>query len=113
MVELRMPFVEAGRYGDFREVVSPRADAYADRFAPYDYLSAADSPDFNFKEMRSNFVFRWEWSPGSALYLVWSRGACDFEEAYGDFDAARDFDRLFSAAGDNTFLVKISKWFSI
>ena len=107
-----MPFVAAGRYGDFREVVSPRAGSYRDRFAPYDYLAAADSPDFNFKEMRSNLVYRWEWSPGSALYLVWSRGATDFEER-GEFAAGRDFDRLLSAAGDNTFMVKISKWFSI
>ncbi len=62
--------------------------------------------------MRSNLVYRWEWSPGSALYLVWSRGATDFEER-GEFAAGRDFDRLLSAAGDNTFMVKISKWFSI
>lgn len=108
-----MPFVAAGRYRDFREVVSPRAGAYEDRFAPYDYLAAADSPDFNFKQMRSNLVYRWEWSPGSALYLVWSRGATDFEGERGEFAAGRDLDRLFSAAGDNTVMVKISKWLSI
>ncbi len=108
-----MPFVAAGRYGNFREVVSPRAAEYGERFAPYDYLSGADSPDFNFKEMRSNLVFRWEWSPGSTLFLVWSRGASDYEEKFGTFSAGRDFDRLFSTPGDNAFMVKISKWFSI
>ena len=108
-----MPFVAAGRYGKFREVVSPRADEYKDRFAPYDYLAAADSPDFNFKEMRSNVVFRWEWSPGSTLYLVWSRGATDNEEQFGTFSAGRDFNRLFSTPGDNVFMIKISKWFNI
>jgi hypothetical protein len=108
-----MPFVAAGRYTNFREVVAPRAKEYGDRFAPYDYLAANDSPDFNFKEMRSNLVFRWEWSPGSTLYLVWSRGATDSEDAYGKFSAGRDFDRLFSTAGDNAFMIKISKWLSI
>ncbi len=108
-----MPFIAAGRYSRFREVVSPRADEYASRFAPYDYLAEAESPDFNFKEMRSNFVFRWEWSPGSALYLVWSRGASDFEEERGEFEVGRDFDRLLSTAGDDTFMIKISKWFSV
>jgi len=108
-----MPFVAAGRYSDFREVVSPRADEYGERFAPYDYLAGADSPDFNFKEMRSNLVFRWEWSPGSTLFLVWSRGASDYEEKFGTFSAGRDFDRLFSTPGDNAFMIKVSKWFSI
>jgi hypothetical protein len=108
-----MPFVAAGRYTNFREVVAPRAKEYGDRFAPYDYLTANDSPDFNFKQMRSNLVFRWEWSPGSTLYLVWSRGATDSEDEYGRFSAGRDFDRLFSTAGDNAFMIKISKWLSI
>ncbi|MFA4948852.1 MAG: DUF5916 domain-containing protein [Candidatus Krumholzibacteriia bacterium] len=108
-----MPFVAAGRYSNFREVVAPRTKEYGERFASYDYLAAADSPDFNFKEMRSNLVFRWEWSPGSTLYLVWSRGASDYEEKFGTFSAGRDFDRLFSTSGDNAFMIKISKWFSI
>jgi hypothetical protein len=108
-----MPFVAAGRYGDFREVVTPRAREYGERFASYDYLAAADNPDFNFKELRSNLVFRWEWSPGSTLFLVWSRGASDYEEKFGTFSAGRDFDRLFSTPGDNAFMIKISKWFSI
>jgi hypothetical protein len=108
-----MPFVAAGRYSDFREVVAPRADEYDDRFAPYGYLASNDSPDFNFKEMRSNVVFRWEWSPGSTLYLVWSRGATDFEEQHGGFSAGRDFDRLFSTAGDNVFMIKVSKWLNM
>ncbi len=107
-----MPFVAAGRYSDYREVVSPRADEYADRFAPYDYLAANESPDFNFKEIRSNVVFRWEWSPGSTLYLVWSRNAADYEEN-GAFDAGHDFDQLFSTSGDNAFMIKITKWFNM
>jgi len=105
-----MPYVTAGRYSNYREVVEPHASNYLDRFAPYDY---SDNLDFNFKEFNSNLVFRWEYSPGSTLFLVWSRGASDFEDEYGRFDAGRDLGNLFSAPGDNTFLVKINKWFSL
>jgi hypothetical protein len=105
-----MPYITAGRYSDYREVVAPHASNYDDRFAPYDY---SDNLDFNFKEFNSNLVFRWEYSPGSTLFLVWSRGASDYEEEYGRFDAGRDLGNLFSSPGDNTFLVKINKWFSL
>jgi hypothetical protein len=107
-----MPYIAAGRYSDFREVVRPHAPNYADRFAPFDYLQY-ENPDFNFKQFNSNLVFRWEYSPGSTIYLVWSRGATDFEEEFGEFDFRRDMNTLFSTAGDNTFLVKINKWFSL
>ena len=105
-----MPFVTAGKYSGYREVVAPHAPDYDDRFAPYDY---SDNLDFNFKEFNSNLVFRWEYSPGSTLFLVWSRGASDFEEEYGRFEPGRDLGNLFSTAGDNTFLIKINKWFSM
>ena len=105
-----MPYITAGKYTDYRAVVEPHASEYDDRFAPYDY---SDNLDFNFKEFNSNLVFRWEFSPGSTLFLVWSRGASEFEEEYGKFDAGRDMSNLFSAPGDNTFLVKINKWFSM
>jgi len=105
-----MPYLTAGKYSRFREVTDPHADDYDDRFTPVEY---SDNPDFNFKQFRSNLVFRWEFDPGSTLYFVWSRGATDLEEEYGDFGAGRDFDRLFSSPGDNTFLIKVNKWFSL
>jgi hypothetical protein len=108
-----MPYIAAGTYTDYREATAPRADDYNDRFTPFDYLASADNPDFNFKEFRSNLVFRWEFSPGSAFYFVWSRGATDLEEQYGEFELGRDMDRMFSKAGDDTFLIKINKWFSL
>ncbi|MBN2070065.1 MAG: carbohydrate binding family 9 domain-containing protein [Candidatus Krumholzibacteriota bacterium] len=105
-----MPYLTAGKYTRFREVTDPHAASYDDRFTPVDY---SDNPDFNFKQLRSNLVFRWEFNPGSTLYFVWSQGATDLEEEYGDFGFSRDFGRLFSSAGDNTFLIKINKWFSL
>ena len=33
-----------------------------------------DNPDFSFVQFNSNLVLRWEYIPGSELFLVWSQG---------------------------------------
>jgi hypothetical protein len=55
-------------------------------------------------------VLRWEYRPGSALFLVWQQGRQD-NSVYNNRTFGRDFDRLFDAHPDNTFLVKLSYWF--
>ncbi|HDL18775.1 MAG TPA: hydrolase [Bacteroidetes bacterium] len=102
------PFFTAGSYSNFREVVNPREDRYDNRFQAYNY---GGSPDFNFKQFRSNLVVRWEYSPGSILFLVWSQGRTSYENR-GQFDFRRDFSTLFDVRSDNVFLLKINKWFS-
>lgn len=103
------PFVTAGDYSDLRELADPRAPNYEDRFQPY---TAVTPDDFNFKQFRSNTVMRWEYRPGSVLFLVWQQGRQDFRDA-GSFDLGRDYGNLFRTRSDNTFLVKASYWFSI
>ncbi len=71
-----------------------------------------DNPDFNYKSLRVNAVFRWEYRPGSTLYLVWTQ----FKEndiGPGDIDLSRDAERLFDTAPDNIFLVKLTYWLNI
>ncbi|HDK36122.1 MAG TPA: hypothetical protein ENG82_04360 [Bacteroidetes bacterium] len=106
------PFITAGKYSNFREVVHPRAARYADRFAPYDYLAENNSPDFNFKQFRSNLVIRWEYRPGSTLFLVWSQGRTNVSDN-GNFDFSRDFTSLLKTNGDNVFLIKLNRWLSL
>ena len=65
------PFVSAGDYGPFKELVDGRAPAYADRYAPFAY---AGNPDFNYKSFRTTNVLRWEYRPGSTLFVVWQQG---------------------------------------
>ncbi len=65
--------------------------------------------DFNFRSLIGNSVFRWEYRPGSALFLVWQRQAED-EAMIGDFDLARDARALFRAPARNVFLIKASYW---
>ncbi len=102
------PFVTGGSYSHFREVADPRAPRYEDRFRPYDYPA---SPDFNFRQFRSNLVVRWEYSPGSVVYLVWSQGRTSFV-GDGRFRLGHDLSELFDARAENVYLVKVNRWFS-
>ena len=98
-----------GRYSNLRELANPRAADYVDRFQPY--VDSTVARDFNVKEFRSNLVLRWEYKPGSSIYLVWTQGRQDFEQAYGTRSFQGDFDNLFHQHPDNTFLIKASHWF--
>ena len=100
------PFVSSGAYTDFRELVNGRAPRYEDRYAPFAYGGA---PDFNYRSFRTTNVLRWEYRPGSALFVVWQQGREDTGSA-GDFRFGRDFGRAFTTPGTNVFLVKFSRW---
>ncbi|MGB9004156.1 MAG: hypothetical protein WCB96_00375 [Candidatus Aminicenantales bacterium] len=65
-----------------------------------------------FSQIRSNLVIRWEYIPGSTLYLVWSQGRTGFEPR-GDFSFGRDVDNLFEIHPHNVFLVKFSYCFQL
>ena len=105
------PFASSGAYTDVREVAAPTAAVYAERFAPY------TPPDetalsFSSRQLRTNAVLRWEYRPGSTLFLVWAHG----RERYVEDQARRrwtdDFEDLFDLRPENTFLVKVSYWFN-
>ncbi|MFA6467429.1 MAG: DUF5916 domain-containing protein [Bacteroidota bacterium] len=66
-------------------------------------------PDFNYRSLRGNAVLRWEYSPGSALFLVWTQSREDIESA-GDFQFDRSVDRIINVKPDNIFMLKISYW---
>jgi Domain of unknown function (DUF5916)/Carbohydrate family 9 binding domain-like len=100
------PFVSAGDYTSFKELVNGRAPVYDDRYAAYAYAS---NPDFNFRSFRSTNVLRWEYKPGSALFVVWQQGRQDTLDT-GQFKFAHDFAGIFSAPSTNVFLVKLSYW---
>ena len=100
------PFVSAGDYSNFRELINGRAPRYADRYAAFVY---AGNPDFNYHSFRTTNVVRWEYRPGSALFVVWQQGREDVT-ARGDFRFRRDFGDALSTPGSNVFLVKISRW---
>jgi len=68
------------------------------------------NPDFNYKSLRGTVVLRWEYRPGSLLYFVWTQNRADYANP-GDLRFGRDMTDLFSAPGDNIFLLKVSyRW---
>jgi hypothetical protein len=130
------PFISAGEYSEFREVVDPRASRFAERFNTFsdDQISrdpetgryavrrggseqetpdfTFGDPNFNFRQLRSNAVLRWEYRPGSTLFLVWSQGRTGFDES-GEFRFRHDARELFDAPSTNVFMVKLNYWLSL
>ena len=123
------PFASVGRYSGFRSVANPEAGNYGDRFSAvdatlngdaYDVYEAAGAgasyrftnPDFNFYQFRSNLVLRWEYLPGSQLYLVWSQDRTSFVQP-GGVSAVGAIGSLGDVFPDNIFLAKLSYWFTI
>ena len=105
------PFVTRGTYTRVRELEDPRAARYADRYRPYaDSSVTADPGGFNFQQFRSNLVFRWEYRPGSTLFLVWGQGREHEADREGGQSFGADLRHLFRRRADNTFLVKVSYW---
>lgn len=125
------PLLAVGDYRTFRELALPRTFTFLDygtggSTLSYDadtrrYVADPDgegpvsaftfaNPDFNFKSLRVNAVFRWEVQPGSNLYVAWTRQQQDLSNP-GDFRAGRDASVLFRAPGDDVVLVKMAYWF--
>ena len=106
------PFISTGTYSDFREVsATPDADRYADRFVPYTPPPTAKTA-FKITQLRTNTVVRWEYRPGSTLFVVWTQGRQDDENRNPDQSWAQDYRDLFALHPDNTFLVKLVYWFN-
>ncbi|HEV8381423.1 MAG TPA: DUF5916 domain-containing protein [Gemmatimonadales bacterium] len=124
------PFAASGRYYGLGELAAARTfklrqygtnGTTISRDAAGDYTitdnGGADTlripnPDFNILSFRSNAVLRWEWRPGSTLYLVWAQDKSGFQPT-GRLVGFRDLFDSFGARGDNFFAVKVSYWIPV
>jgi hypothetical protein len=100
------PFVAVGDYKNFKELARPSSD----EFIPYPKLNF--NPDFSSRSLRGNMVLRWEYRPGSTLFVVWSQNrSASFDElAFRPLESVR---RSFVDEGQNIFLVKLNYWLGI
>jgi hypothetical protein len=124
------PLLATGDYTGFKELARPRTydfvrygvDAGSLTYDPAARIYTADpdgsgaapsfsfgDPDYNFKSLRLNAVFRWEMKPGSNFYAVWTRQQQDLRYP-GTFAPGRDTRAMFAAPGDDIVLFKISYW---
>ena len=121
------PFFSTGKYSHFKRITHPLAEKYEDRFAEFDNTQLSlwgdeyrvdedldgqvdytfSQPDFKALYFLSNLVFRWEFVPGSTLYLVWSQNRSDYR-ADGHFSLSDDVESLFDIYPYNIFMLKVS-----
>jgi len=125
------PFITMGDYFQFKEISQPNASSYSNRFLPLDdtFLTFDesnnrysvhresvnyyfDNPDFHMREFRSNFVFRWEYKPGSVFYFVWANQMNNSDAPYHS-SVTRSVKDLFSATGTNIFMLKVNYYLNI
>ncbi len=118
------PFAASGEYSRFGELPGARSRELREygedgtSITPIDggYEVVADgqmftlpNPDFNVLSFRSNLVMRWEWLPGSTLFLVWQQDRSGGAAAPGNASIGSLFDS-FSAPGSNFLAVKATYW---
>lgn len=123
------PFTSTAVYDRFKLVKNMDAKEYSGRFTAFaeDKVQATDgsytaqegnasyafkNPNFSFNEFRSNLVARWEYLPGSTIYVVWehnqSRNDMVYQPGWGN-----NLDRMFGLPASNTFMMKVNYWFSL
>ncbi|HWO24532.1 MAG TPA: DUF5916 domain-containing protein [Kofleriaceae bacterium] len=125
------PFLSGGTYSGIKEVSAPRERAYEDRFTRFggsqvmaamgqlaidaDGDGVADfsvrRPDFKVAALISNLVYRWEYLPGSNLYVIWSQARNGF--APDGTLAARDAGDVFTNPSVHVVMVKLSYWWNL
>jgi hypothetical protein len=122
------PFTSTARYSNFKQALNAGANGLADR---YHLLSPSElslqngnyvhadgeysfsNPDFVFNEFRANLVARWEYRPGSTIYLVWERRMSEREGGKSLTPWGDNLDRLFGLPSINTLMVKLNYWFDL
>jgi hypothetical protein len=122
------PFISSARFGSFKEFAAPRSvekRAYGQDLGTISQSGGVytvdpdgtgpaqaftlDDPNFNFRSLRGNAVLRWEFTPGSTLFLVWTQSRSATEQV-GNLDFGRDVRAMFEAPTENIFLLKVNYW---
>ncbi|MDH6357568.1 DUF5916 domain-containing protein [Parabacteroides sp. PF5-9] len=124
------PYTSTGKYSQFKHATNTLARNHKERYhlfegneisAPIDNQYNINwndkhyqftNPDFSFNEFRSNLVARWEYRPGSTLYLVWEHTMSDranrIVSGWGN-----NLDRMFGLPASNVFMIKLNYWINL
>jgi len=135
------PFLSSGKYSGLMELAAPRTFEFREYGSDVGTIRQGSDGrfvidpdgtgpagefrvtnlDFNYRSLLGNAVFRWEWRPGSTLFLVWQQVRTeritpllgDTEaRRIGSFDLERDTRALFGLRPDNILLIKMNYWFN-
>ncbi|HEY0191182.1 MAG TPA: DUF5916 domain-containing protein [Kofleriaceae bacterium] len=124
------PYIASGHYDELKDVDHPSAERYRDRFhmlaagearlvdGTYSVnrggrTYAFDQPDFNFRQLRSTVVLRWEYLPGSTVFAIWSHGQTSDAFDNGRLQLGRDLSDLGRAASENVVMIKANYWIGL
>lgn len=130
-----MPFMSAGKYNNFKYIDNPHSDNFEERYKRFateqisynannnnysidENLDAVtdysfDNPDYNFLDFNSNLVIRWEYIPGSTVYVVWTQKR-NHTDSRGLYSFSEDSQNLFGETyPHDVFLVKFSYRFGL
>jgi len=109
------PFLAVGKYTRPRELMTP--DSHD--LQPY-AAEGFDISGYDFRRgaVNLNLVYRWEYRPGSTLYLVWAHSRYNSDRRFmhsdpADFDLDFSVDPLFAEEPTNKFMAKINYWFAL
>jgi len=124
------PFISIGKYSDIKEFERERTSdftvygtkgttiKYDKENGEYEINPGGgansfriENPDFNFKSLRLNIIYRWEFLPGSTLFLVWSHDRTNFDDP-GEFQMGKSFSNLINSESNNIFMAKVTYWFN-
>jgi hypothetical protein len=129
------PYIASGKYYNHKYIVDPLSKEYTDRFHVYsvsqktydtDHYNIDENGDattdytiednnFNYQFFLSNLVIRWEYNPGSTVFLVWSQTR-DNSNGSGQMDFFNNMGDLFNRENNiphNVFLIKFSYRFGL
>jgi hypothetical protein len=118
------PLLSAGAYSEYKELARPRTYEFGltgpaipaedgqlavTPSTPGVPALQFNDPNFSVASLRGNAILRWEYLPGSTLFLVWTQDRSD-TISDGTFRFGDGVSRMFGGAADNVFLVKLSYW---
>ncbi len=125
------PLISSGKYNSFKELSEPKSNLYAVYGEGNSNISKSDGiytvdpdiggpaqpfefddPDFNILSIRANAVMRWEYLPGSVLYLVWTQNRFD-NHLDSNFQFRKSFSHMMDLNADNIFMLKLTYWMNI
>jgi hypothetical protein len=118
------PYFSTGKYDNYHYLINPHKGYYAyynknqiskigknviinDNSNQYEF----ENPDFKYLSLRGNLVFRWEYLPGSTLFLIWSMNN-DYNTEYTGIVPTQDIKEILKRKADNIFQLKINYWFN-
>ncbi len=123
------PLISVGDYSEYKELARSRSYdfvRYGENGSTFDAATLVADPDgpggpaeaiqlpnrdFNVASLRGTALVRWEYRPGSTLYLVWTQQRSDFtDDPYFEFGPS--FNQLATAPMENVFVLKMNWWFS-